>query len=50
VAPNAYHHLGVPESSKRYPDAKLFASGSAAARIAKRYHDMPAFEPLSKLA
>lgn len=49
VAPNPYHHLGVPEWSKRYPDAKRFASGATAARIAKKYPGIGAFEPLSKL-
>ncbi|HEX3594302.1 MAG TPA: hypothetical protein VHU80_04350 [Polyangiaceae bacterium] len=50
VAPNAYHHLGIPEWSRRYPEAKLYASSSAARRIAKKYPDARAFQSLSDLA
>lgn len=49
LAPNPFHHLGIPEWTKRYPEAKRFASGATAARIAKKYPGVPAFEPLSKL-
>src|SRR6188508_2535070 len=36
VATNGFHHLGLPEWKKRYPDAKLFAPAASAARIAKK--------------
>ena len=50
VSTNGFHHLGLPEWNKRYPDAKLYASSAAAARISKKHASLPAFEPLSKLS
>lgn len=50
VGTNGFHHLGLPEWSKRYPDAKLYASAPAAARIAKKHADLPPFQPLSALS
>jgi hypothetical protein len=36
--------------SRRYPDAKVYGSDPAAARISKKYPSLRSFEPLSKLA
>jgi hypothetical protein len=36
VAPNAFHHLGLPEWKARFPDAEVFAPAQAVARVAKQ--------------
>jgi hypothetical protein len=50
VATNGFHHLGLPEWHRRYPDAKLFAPLQAARRIARKQPGLPAFEPLHALS
>jgi len=50
VATNGFHHLGLPEWRKRYPEAKMYASAPAAARISKKHEGLGTFEPLGKLA
>lgn len=50
VAPSPFHHLGIPEWSKRYPDAKLYGASSTNKRMAKKHPGVRPFEPLSKLA
>lgn len=49
VAPNGFHHLGLPAFAARYPDAKLYANPSASKRIAKKYPKMRAFESMEAL-
>ena len=49
VAPNGYHHLGLPAWQKRYPDARAFAPEAAAKRIAKKQPDIRALESLEEL-
>jgi len=36
VAPNAFHHLGLPAWKARFPDAAVFAPTQAIARVEKR--------------
>jgi len=50
VATNGYHHLGLPEWHRRYPEAKLYAPAKAAARIRKKHADLPAFQAMSTLS
>ncbi len=50
VATNGFHHLGLPEWRKRYPQAQLFAPASAVARISKKQPGLGPFEPLHHLA
>lgn len=49
VAPNGFHHLGVPDWRRRFPEARFFAPPKAAARIRKKNADAGEFEPLSAL-
>ena len=49
VAPGAYHNEGLPPWHARYPDAKLFATRSGIARIAKLYPALPACALASEL-
>lgn len=49
VAPNAYHNLGLPRWSARYPDATVVAHQRAQARLRKRlpaltFHGLEALE------
>jgi hypothetical protein len=48
LAPNGFHHLGLPEWSKRFPKARLFASEAATRRIGKRHAGLK-LEPLGEL-
>lgn len=50
IAPNGFHHLGVPAWKKRYPDARLFAHPVAAKRIRKQAPDLGDFESCDALA
>jgi hypothetical protein len=36
LAPNSFHHLGLPEYRERFPEAALVASADAAARVSKK--------------
>jgi hypothetical protein len=36
VAPNAFHHMGLPEWKARFPDAALFAPAQSIARVEKQ--------------
>jgi len=36
IAPNAFHHLGLPEWKARFPDAAVFAPSQSIARVEKR--------------
>ena len=36
VAPNAFHHLGLPQWKARFPDAVVFAPAQSIARVEKR--------------
>lgn len=47
IAPNGFHHLGLPEWKKRYPDARFLAAAESAMRIQKKNPDAPTLEPLS---
>lgn len=49
IEPNGFHHLGLPEWTKRYPDAKVYAPEPAAKRIAKKQPSVGAIRPLSEL-
>lgn len=49
VAPNGFHHLGLAEWKKRFPDARVFADPLATKRIAKKNRDAPTPEPIAGL-
>ncbi|HVN35314.1 MAG TPA: hypothetical protein VMU96_08670 [Casimicrobiaceae bacterium] len=36
VAPNAFHHLGIPEWKARFPDAAIFAPAQSIARVERQ--------------
>jgi len=36
IAPNAYHHMGLPEWKARYPEAEIFAPAQSIARVEKQ--------------
>ncbi len=46
VSPGAFHHMGLPSWSERYPDAGLYGPKSAVAHIAKQH---PTLKPLQDL-
>ncbi len=46
VSPGAFHHMGLPSWSERYPEAGLYGPESAVAHIAKQH---PTLKPLQKL-
>lgn len=48
LAPNSFHHLGLPEYHERFPEAALVASAPAAARIGKKTG--LEFQPLDEAA
>ncbi len=50
VAPNGVHHLGLPEWSKRFPHADLYADPKTAKRIGKKHRDLKMFSPLKELS
>jgi hypothetical protein len=50
VSPGAYHNEGLPSWHARYPEAKLFATRSGIARIAKLYPKLPAAAQASEVA
>lgn len=50
VAPNGFHHLGLPEWIRRYPGAGVFANAKAAKRIAKKHPTLPPLRPIEELA
>ena len=49
VCPGAFHHMGLPSWSERYPEARLFGPGSAIAHVAKQHPDLKPLEDLSEL-
>jgi hypothetical protein len=49
VAPGAFHHMGLPSWSARYPDAGLFGPTSAIPHIAKQHPTLKALQPLDAL-
>ena len=50
VSPGAFHNVGLPKWHTRYPDAKLYATQSGLAHIAKRHPTLPALAPVSTLS
>lgn len=46
VSPGAFHNMGLPGWSQRYPDAAIFGPAAAAAHIAKQH---PTLKPLKDL-
>jgi hypothetical protein len=36
IASNAFHHMGIPEWKRRFPDAKVFAPAQAIARVERQ--------------
>jgi len=36
VASNAFHHMGIPEWKRRFPDAEIFAPAQSVARVEKQ--------------
>lgn len=50
IAPNGFHHLGLLDCCRRYPDAKLFAPDAAAKRIAKKQPSLRPFTPWGELS
>jgi hypothetical protein len=49
VASNAFHHLGLPEWKRRFPDATVYAPAQAIARV-RRKTRLPDVRPLAELA
>lgn len=49
VSPGAFHNMGLPEWSTRYPDARIFATESGLARIPKVHKELRKVEPLTEL-
>jgi hypothetical protein len=49
VAPNAFHHLGLPAWRARYPDVPVFAPAQSIARVEKR-SGVRAIRPLAEAA
>lgn len=49
VAPNGFHHLGVPEWRARFPKARCFAAAETAQRIRKKNQQAGDFESLALL-
>lgn len=49
VAPGAFHHMGLPEWSARYPNAGLYGPTSAIAHIAKQHPTLKAIQSLDAL-
>lgn len=49
VAPNAFHHMGLPAWKKRYPDVPVFAPAQSIARIGKK-SGMNGLQPLADAA
>ena len=50
VSPGAYHNLGLPTWSARYPDAGLYGPTSAVAYIAKQHPKLSLLQDLGALA
>jgi hypothetical protein len=49
VAPNAFHHLGLPEWKAQCPAARIFAPAQGVARVAK-HSKLPGVQPISEAA
>lgn len=49
VAPNGFHHLGLPEWRARYPKARCFAAPETAQRVRKKNPQAGDFESLASL-
>lgn len=49
VASNAFHHLGIPEWKKRFPNAAVFAPAQSVARV-ERQTKIRGIRPLSEAA
>jgi hypothetical protein len=49
VANNGFHHLGIGQWRKHFPEARCFAAPGACDRIAKKSKDAGELEPLSAL-
>ena len=49
VPNNGFHHLGLAEWKRRFPNAKCFADEKAAKRIHKKNPDAPTPRPISEL-
>src|SRR5690242_6997399 len=49
VATNAFHHMGIPEWKRRFPDATVFAPALSIARV-KRQTALPDIRPVAELA
>ncbi|MCB9594499.1 MAG: hypothetical protein H6719_17335 [Sandaracinaceae bacterium] len=49
VSPGAFHHMGMPAWSARYPDAEIFGPTGAPEHIAKQHKSLRAVQPLSAL-
>jgi len=50
VSPGAFHNMGLPPWSARYPDAGLYGPRSAAAHIAKAHKSLKPLQDLEALA
>lgn len=48
VAPNAFHHLGLPAWSMHFPDAAIFAPAQSIARLSQK-SEIAGIRPLSEL-
>jgi len=48
LAPNHFHHLGLPEWTQRHPEAIVVASDASRKRLAKKQPNV-AFEPLARV-
>lgn len=49
VSPGAFHHMGLPSWHQRFPQARLFATGSGVTHIAKQHKGLPPMEALDGL-
>lgn len=49
VASNAFHHMGIPEWKKRFPDAAVFAPAQSIARV-ERQTKVQGIRPLAEAA
>lgn len=50
VSPGAFHNMGLPAWSARYPDAGLYGPAAAAAHIAKTHPELPELKDLEALS
>jgi hypothetical protein len=50
VSPGAYHNMGLPAWSARFPEAGIYGPGPAAAHIARQHPSLPPLKDFTALA